>query len=167
MGVTAFISIGSNLGAREEMCREAAVNLAALSEVTILKESSLYESLPWGRTDQGAFINSVVIIDTTFSAEELLVVLKKIEAMMGRVKADDVGADNRWGPRVIDLDILTFGDLVVDTEELTIPHKYLHERAFVLLPLAEIAPELRHPVSGKTVEEQLLECGDLRSVKKI
>jgi 2-amino-4-hydroxy-6-hydroxymethyldihydropteridine diphosphokinase len=140
------IGIGSNLGNRQENCREA-VRLLAENCVKVLRQSFLIETEPWGVEDQPRFINQAVEAETALSPEELLHLLKDIEKAMGR--KDSV----RWGPRIIDLDILFYDDLVLDTPELTIPHPLLQERDFVLLPLAEIVPGKVHPKLKKTVRE--------------
>ncbi len=142
----AYVGIGSNIGNRQANCREA-VRMLVENGLVVLRQSSLIETEPWGITDQPRFINMAVAVETDVAPEQLLVILKNIEKSMGRVEAV------RWGPRVIDLDILFYDDLILDTEGLVIPHPHLHERDFVLNPLAEIAPEKIHPLLNKTVEE--------------
>jgi 2-amino-4-hydroxy-6-hydroxymethyldihydropteridine diphosphokinase len=142
------IGIGSNLGDRHENCREA-VRQLGLRGVKVVKQSSMIETEPWGVADQPCFINMAVEAETDLAPERLFAVLKDIEAAMGRTAAV------RWGPRVIDLDILFYDEMVLETEELKIPHPLLHERDFVLLPLVEIAPEKVHPVLGKTIRDLL------------
>jgi 2-amino-4-hydroxy-6-hydroxymethyldihydropteridine diphosphokinase len=144
----AYIGIGSNVGDRRASCIEA-VGLLRQAGQTILKQSSLYETEPWGMKDQPRFINMAIEIQTDLPPTELLSLLKKIEIEMGRVHT------GRWGPRVIDLDILLYEDLVITGSELQIPHPVMHERAFVLKPLAEIAPEEIHPVLLKRIDELL------------
>ena len=139
------IGIGSNIGNRQENCREA-VGQLGLRGVKVVKESTMIETEPWGVADQPRFINMAVEAETAFMPSQLFVILKNIEKNMGRT--DEV----RWGPRVIDLDILFYDDIVLDTPDLKIPHPYLHERAFVLRPLSEIAPDKVHPVFRKTVK---------------
>jgi len=145
---TVYIGIGSNLGNREENCLKA---LRLISEKTgkVKKQSSMYETLPWGVKDQPKFINMAAEIETELGPSEFLIVLKKIEKETGRKET------TRWGPRTIDLDILYYDDLVLETPELSIPHPFLHEREFALRPLAEIAPDKIHPVLLKTVRELL------------
>jgi len=140
------IGIGSNIGNRQENCREA-VRQLGLRGVKVVKQSSMIETEPWGVADQPRFINMAVEAETDLAPENLLTALKDIEAAMGRTDAV------RWGPRVIDLDILFYDDLVVDTAELKIPHPYLHERMFVLGPLSDIVPDKVYPALGKTVKE--------------
>jgi 2-amino-4-hydroxy-6-hydroxymethyldihydropteridine diphosphokinase len=140
------IGIGSNIGNRQENCREAVRQLASRG-VKVVKQSSMIETEPWGVAEQPRFINMAVEAETDLAPDRLFAILKDIEMQMGRIDAV------RWGPRIIDLDILFYDDLVVDTAELKIPHPHLHERDFVLIPLAEIAPEKIHPALGKTVKE--------------
>ena len=141
-----YIGIGSNLGNRHENCVHA-IELLEERGVTVQKRSALYETEPWGVTDQPRFINMVVQIETTLEPEELLKLLKGIEQEIGRQDSF------RWGPRLIDLDILFFNDLVLEEENLKIPHPFLHEREFVLRPLNEIAPDVIHPLFHKSIDE--------------
>ncbi|TAL29108.1 MAG: 2-amino-4-hydroxy-6-hydroxymethyldihydropteridine diphosphokinase [Nitrospirae bacterium] len=143
---TIFIGIGSNLGNREDNCRKA-INLLKENGIAVKKQSSTYETEPWGVKEQPKFINMAIEAETNKKPEDLLGILKNIENQMGRTKSV------KWGRRVIDLDILLYDDLIVETPHLEIPHPFMHEREFVLRPLAEIAPDKRHPVTGKTVRE--------------
>ncbi len=140
-----FIGIGSNAGDRAGNCSSALDRISEVAGTEVVRVSSLYETEPWGMTDQPGFINAVAEIETTLSPERFLVSLKSIETLMGRVVTE------KWGPRLIDLDILFYDDLILEGQDLCIPHRHLHERAFVLVPLSEIAPELIHPVLGKSV----------------
>ena len=142
----AYISIGSNLGDREENCRQA-IKLIEKNGIAVRKQSRMYETEPWGIKDQPKFINMAIEVETDKKPEEFLRVLKEIEKEIGRTET------TKWGPRIIDLDILFYNDLILKTEDLEIPHPLLHERAFVLKPLCEIAPDKKHPVNGKTVKE--------------
>ncbi|MCL5022306.1 MAG: 2-amino-4-hydroxy-6-hydroxymethyldihydropteridine diphosphokinase [Nitrospirae bacterium] len=146
------IGIGSNLGDREKNCL-AALRLLFENGIVIAKHSSLYETEPWGEKNQPNFMNMVVEAGTELQPLRLLETLKEIEQKIGRKET------YRWGPRVIDLDILFYDDLVLDTPGLRIPHPLLQEREFVLRPLAEIAPDKVHPVLNKTVRELLSEIG--------
>jgi 2-amino-4-hydroxy-6-hydroxymethyldihydropteridine diphosphokinase len=146
----AYIGIGSNLGNRRYHCLKA-VELLEQNGQTVSKISSLYETDPWGVTDQPRFINMAVEIETELLPKELLDLLKRIEKRMGR------GKTVRWGPRVIDLDILFYDDLTVNDSDLVIPHPLMQTRAFVLEPLAEIAPGKVHPVLRRNVATLLRE----------
>lgn len=143
------IGIGSNLGERQDNCLKS---LEFLREkgLTIQKVSSFYETEPWGVEDQPKFINLAIEAETNFSPDELLFILKDIENRIGRTKT------LKWGPRIIDLDILFYGDEIINTEEIQIPHPLLHQRDFVLNPLDEISPDKVHPVLKKTIR-QLME----------
>lgn len=141
-----YISIGSNLGDREENCKQA-LRLLQGSGILIKKQSLMYETEPWGVKDQPKFINMAIEVETDKKPEELLRILKEIEKEVGRKETV------KWGPRVIDLDILFYDNLILKTKNLEIPHPLLHERDFVLKPLCEIAPDKKHPVTGKTVKE--------------
>jgi 2-amino-4-hydroxy-6-hydroxymethyldihydropteridine diphosphokinase len=141
-----YIGIGSNLGNREHNCRRA-IELLGQRGVRVRKRSSLYETEPWGVKDQPRFLNMVIEIETELNPQELLEVLKNAETEVGRQKTFT------WGPRIIDLDILFYNDLIVNEDNLKIPHPFMHERDFVLRPLVEIAPELRHPLLKMSVRE--------------
>ena len=151
-----YLALGTNLGDRPANLRAA---IAALPPgVTVLANSPIYETPPWGVTDQPAFLNMVIKGETHLSPQRLLKHLKHLETRLGRVPSI------RYGPRKIDLDLLFYDDILLNTPELTIPHPRLHERAFVLVPLADLAPELVHPVLGKTVRQLLAEV-DTTGVK--
>lgn len=156
-----FISIGSNLGDRAANCKDAVRRLASDNRVRVVRESALYETEPWGVVDQGPFINSAIEIETGITPRSLFELLKSIEAAMGRTRGE------RWGPRVIDLDILLCDGLKIDEEGLKVPHPSIAERAFVLVPLNEIAPGLVHPVLGRTVSELLRELPDKSGVTRL
>ena len=135
----AYIGVGSNLGNREKNCYRA-IELLEKRSIVVKKKSSLYETEPWGEQDQPQFINMVLEVETEIEPYELLRALKAIEKEMGREKTSE------WGPRIIDLDILLFDSLFLRENSLQIPHPLMHERAFVLKPLCEIAPEKIHPL---------------------
>lgn len=145
-----YISLGSNLGDKEKNLEDAIEFMRGLSFTDVISVSPFYLTEPQGVKEQPYFLNAVVKLETSFSPEELLGKLKKIEEAMGRRKT------YRWGPRIIDLDIVFYDDIVVEDEKLVIPHPELRKRWFVLKPLNDIEPELKHPVIGKTVN-QLLE----------
>ena len=144
---TVFIALGSNLGDRAENLRQARIHLNRTVRITA--ESSIVETPPWGYTDQPDFLNQVVRGKTTASPQALIHVMKSVEKEIGRTP------NFRYGPRLIDLDLLYYADLVLETPGLTVPHPRLQERDFVLRPLAEIAPDWMHPVLGKTSQEML------------
>lgn len=131
------IALGANLGDRVKALREAARRIAALPGTSLVARSAIYETPPWGKTDQAAFANAVIAIRTGIEPEALLEECLAIEAAMGRVRRE------RWGPRLIDIDLLTHGEISMKTDRLTLPHPAMAERAFVLVPLLEIAPEFR------------------------
>jgi 2-amino-4-hydroxy-6-hydroxymethyldihydropteridine diphosphokinase len=152
-----FLALGTNLGNRPGNLRAA---IAALPPVvTVLERSPVYETPPWGVTDQPAFLNMVIKGKTRQEPKELLDHLKLLETQLGRLPSI------RYGPRKIDIDLLFYDDILLNTPELTLPHPHLHERAFVLVPLADLAPELVHPVLGKTVRQLLAEV-DTTGVKQ-
>ena len=142
-----YLSLGSNLGDRQANLRNAIARLAGLGQV--LAESSLYETEPVEFTQQPWFLNCVVALETEKMPKQLLGAILGIEQEMGRRRQ----TNKPKGPRTVDIDILLFGSSVIDTQSLTVPHPALHERRFVLEPLAEIAPEVRHPVFKRTIRE--------------
>ncbi len=142
-----YIGIGSNMGDRLANCRRAVEAIASAKENRILRCSPFYETEPVGKKDQEWFINGVIAMETAVAPRGLLEFLLDIEKGMGRVRKE------KWGPRVIDLDILLFGDEVIDEDDLEVPHPRIAERLFVLAPLSDIAPNLRHPVWNQTVSQ--------------
>ena len=144
--VRAYVGLGANLGDATATIDAALRALDALPGSSVLRHSARYRTPAWGRTDQPDFINAVAAVRTTLAPQALLDGLLAIERRFGRERA---ATDARWGPRVLDLDLLLHGDAVLDTPGLTLPHPRLHERAFVLVPLAEIAPALLVPGAGR------------------
>ena len=147
---TAFISIGSNIGNAVENCQKGLSRLKETRGIQLKKISKFYKTEPVDYKDQAWFINAVVMINTSFEPVELFNILKSIEKQAGRT-IDDV----RFGPRVLDLDIIFFDDLVMETPQLDIPHPRMHDRRFVLRPLCDITPNLVHPVLKKNMRNLL------------
>lgn len=156
MSQRVLLSLGTNLGDRLASLKAARAGLAPAVRLT--GESRIYETAPWGFTDQPAFLNQVLEGQTDLQPLDLLDALKGLEARLGRK------ATFRYGPRQIDLDILFYDDLTLNDPRLVIPHPHLAERAFVLVPLADLAPGLRHPVLGLTIRELLAKV-DRRGVQ--
>lgn len=157
MTVRAGLGLGSNLGDRAEQITAAQSLIDALPGTHVRLTSRLYTSAPWGVTDQPEFLNSAALIDTELDPFSLLSALKQIEARLGRVES------KRWGPRAIDIDILFYGRLELNLERLTLPHASLFDRAFVLVPLAELGPELS--IKGQNIKRAAAEHPDSGSIK--
>ncbi|MBU2156157.1 MAG: 2-amino-4-hydroxy-6-hydroxymethyldihydropteridine diphosphokinase [Gammaproteobacteria bacterium] len=147
-----YIGLGSNLAAPLEQLRSALAALAALPQTDLIAQSSFYSSDPLGPADQPRYVNAVAALDTELSPLALLDALQTIELEQGRTRKAE-----RWGPRTLDLDILLFGERQLDEPRLTVPHYHMHARAFVLYPLAEIAPTLNLP-EGRPLRELLAAC---------
>ncbi len=145
---TAFLCLGSNLGDRLVALNRALELLPP--EASLIRSSSIYETEPWGFTDQPAFLNQVIEVETESTPLQLMKYLKKIEKKIGRTPSF------RYGPRAIDMDILFYDDIILNTPRLHIPHPRLSERAFALVPLAEIAPNAVHPELGMKVTDLLV-----------
>ena len=145
----AFVGLGSNLGERETLIRLALDDLARFPGTRLVRASSLYDTEPVGEVEQPNFLNAVAQLDTELTARQLLWNLQLVERRLGRVRTQ------RWGPRTMDLDLLLFGDLVLDEPDLRLPHPELVRRAFVLVPLVELDPMLVHPVTGQTLIQHL------------
>jgi len=141
----ACIGLGANLGDAAQTLRDAFQAMAALPRTALLARSQLYSTPAWGNEDQPAFVNAAAVLETALDAPALLEALLEIERRFGRVRDPAV----HWGPRALDLDVLLFGEAVIDLPQLQVPHPYLHVRAFALLPLAEIAPEALIPGHGR------------------
>ena len=142
--VRACIGLGANLGDAADTLRRAFDALAACDGIEVLRTSRLYRTPAWGREDQPEFINAVALVDTTLAPRALLERLLAVESAFGRQRAEG----ERWGPRTLDLDLLLYGDAVVDEPGLHVPHPHLHERAFALVPLLDVLPEARIPGYG-------------------
>jgi 2-amino-4-hydroxy-6-hydroxymethyldihydropteridine diphosphokinase len=158
MAVTVYIGIGSNRGDRKSNCRNAIECLEDAGRV--IRVSSLYYTEPVGYKEQEDFINAVAAVETDRSPSELLALCHVIENKLGRTRTV------RWGPRTVDLDVLLYGDLVMNQPDLVIPHPLMATRKFVLAPLAEIAPGVVHPVLHKTARQLLRELRNSHTVMK-
>lgn len=155
----AYLLIGGNMGNRQQNLGRAVDLLNALGAVNA--RSGLYETEAWGKTDQPVFLNQAILLETTLPARELLRAVLSIEEKMGRKRAE------KYGPRIIDIDILFYNREIVKEEGLTIPHPEVQNRRFALEPLREIAAEWEHPVLKKTIRQLLKECPDKLAVKKL
>jgi 2-amino-4-hydroxy-6-hydroxymethyldihydropteridine diphosphokinase len=153
----ACIGLGANLGDAAQTLRDAFQALAALPHTTLRARSQLYGTPAWGNVDQPPFVNAAAVLDTALAAPVLLEALLAIERDFGRVREPGL----HWGPRTLDLDVLLYGEEVIDLPQLKVPHPYLHERAFALLPLAEIAGEALIPGHGRVrnAAMQVEACG--------
>lgn len=149
--MNAYLCLGANLEQPREQIHKACLELAALPGIRIQRASSLAKTRPWGKTDQPDFHNQVLEIETNLPPLELLEAALEIEQKLGRVRKE------KWGPRLIDIDILLYGDLVINTDKLTVPHPEMHRRLFALRLLAELAPYLEHPVLHKNIETLIQE----------
>ena len=139
------VGLGANLGDRMATLREAASRVASLPGVEVVARSRVYQTAPVGLTDQPAFLNAAIYVECTISPEALLDTLLAIERVLGRDRSADA---MRWGPRVIDLDVLWIEGLTIQSERLVVPHPRLHERAFALIPLLEVAPDAPYAVGA-------------------
>jgi len=154
---TIYLALGTNLGDRAANLRAAITGLAP--DVQVLARSSVYETPPWGYTDQPSFLNMVLRAETSLDPHALLAYVKALETRLGRE------ASFRYGPRKIDIDILFYDDRLLNQPVLQIPHPRLHERAFVLVPLAELAPDLVHPLLKERIQD-LLSHVDAKVIQK-
>lgn len=149
-----YLLLGSNLGDREKLLAEAIERIIQRCG-NITQMSSIYESEPWGFDNNNDFLNQVVVIETKLSPHQLLSVILEIEQELGRKRSK-----GKMVSRIIDIDILFYGEHIVDTHDLKIPHPSIQERRFTLIPLLEISPEMKHPVLRKTMRQLLKECPD-------
>ena len=162
-GECAYVALGANLGDRAATFSAVIEAFEREPDVRLLSASNVYETPPLGPAGQDPYLNAVVSLHVWLSPAALLARLLAIETRLGR----DRGPDSvRWGPRAIDLDLLFFGDRCMEAAELTLPHPRAHERAFVLVPLADIAPDLRHPILGRTVSELVTQQPDTDEVER-
>lgn len=132
----AVLALGANMGNPAQQLERAIEAIAAHPEISLLKQSTVIVTPPWGKTDQAEFHNAAVLVETTLKPSDLLDFCLATEAEIGRVRVE------KWGPRVIDIDVIAYDDLVLESKRLTLPHPYAHERDFVLVPVREIAPEI-------------------------
>ena len=155
-----YLLLGSNIGNCEKHLETATINIEK-NIGKIIKKSSLYKTAAWGNINQQDFVNQVILVESTFCAEEIILFIFKIEAAMGRVRTIKNAA------REIDIDILFFNNEIINSKNLTIPHKEIQNRLFVLVPLMEIAPKLKHPLFKKDISTLVLLCKDELNVQKI
>lgn len=156
---TVYLLMGSNLGDRElnlKLCIQALSGIGKTMAV-----SSVYETKAWGNTEQPDYFNQAIAMQTGETPDNLLLNILGIERQLGRVR------EEKWGSRIIDIDILLFGSSIVESDKLKVPHPFLPDRRFALTPLAEIAPEIIHPLLDKSIKVLLAECADELQVKKI
>lgn len=155
----AYLLIGGNLGNRTENLNTA-INHLNSKTGKVVKASEIYETAAWGKEDQPAFLNQALLLETILSPKDLMIEIMEIEQHMGRIR------DIKYGPRIIDIDILLFNDQIIDDIDLSIPHPQLPYRKFALIPLSELDPTLIHPVTGKTIIEMNEKCIDRLAVNK-
>lgn len=153
MSTITYLSLGGNLGNTIEIFQNS-MEILTKKVGKITQISSLYQTAAWGPIPQNDFINQVIEVETKLSAPKLMDILLEIELQQGRVRQE------RWGPRTLDLDIIFFGEQLISTENLEIPHPRMEDRKFVLIPMVEINPNLIHPISRKSIRQILLECKD-------
>jgi len=159
---TAYLALGANLGDRLATFRQTRAALDGQPHIEVTAASALFETEPvGGPAGQGFYLNAVLEIATTLPARELLDVCQTIEEQFGRRR------EERWGPRTLDIDLLLYGDIVSDDPDLTLPHPRLHLRRFVLVPLCELAPDLRHPRLGQTIRELYARLDDSAEVRRL
>jgi 2-amino-4-hydroxy-6-hydroxymethyldihydropteridine diphosphokinase len=158
--INVFLLLGSNLGDRRHFL-QLAIEYIEKDIAPVVKASSIYETQSWGKTDEPDYFNQVISLQTNLPAKNLLEKILYIENTLGRMRKE------KWGSRKIDIDILFYGDAVINEENLQIPHPELHKRRFTLEPLAEIAPDLMHPLLNKSVLQLKSELKDSLIVKKL
>jgi 2-amino-4-hydroxy-6-hydroxymethyldihydropteridine diphosphokinase len=152
--------LGTNIGDKLDNLERARLELT--SEIgEIVTESAIYQTEPWGLKEQEAFLNQVIVVETLLRPMRIIENIWTIEKRMGRNKIE------HWGPRIIDIDILFYGELIYEADDLKIPHPMLHERKFTLVPLVEIMPKFNHPLLGKSMRQLLEDSTDSSAVNKI
>lgn len=158
--MTVYLGLGSNLGDRFANIQEAVNRLSRSSGIAVTRVSAVYETTPVGGPDQPDYLNAAIALETSLEADRLLDICIETEQKMGRVRGE------RWSARIIDIDILLFGGSHIKTDSLTVPHPRMLERGFVLVPLADIAPDVVHPLKKLTVNELVREC-DVSGIVKL
>ena len=158
--INVFLLLGSNLGNRELQLKKAIIGIEKQIG-TIIKSSSIYETAAWGKTDTPSYLHQVILLQTALPASTVLEKILNIELDLGRVR------EEKWGSRIIDIDILFYGDMIIKEQNLQIPHPELHNRRFTIEPLAEIAPDWIHPVLNKSILTIKNELVDTLDVKKL
>jgi 2-amino-4-hydroxy-6-hydroxymethyldihydropteridine diphosphokinase len=148
-----FLLIGGNMGDRLQNLHQA-ISLLSAACGPVIQQSAVYETAAWGKTDQAAFLNQALLLTTELSAQELITTVLLVEEQMGRHRTE------RFGPRVIDIDIMFYNEDIINEPHLTVPHPQMQNRRFALIPLNDLAPLFVHPVLKKTLKELLLECKD-------
>jgi 2-amino-4-hydroxy-6-hydroxymethyldihydropteridine diphosphokinase len=156
-----YLGIGTNLGDREKNLRDSIVKIEKHIG-RVLRSSPVYETAPWGFDAENDFLNIVAEVETSLSPDEIMKQILMIESTLGRDRDQD-----RYSSRVIDIDILLYDDLVIDQKGLKVPHRLMHERRFVLVPLCEIAPDIIHPVLKKSISSLLTACRDRSKIIKL
>lgn len=155
-----FLGLGSNVGDRLKYIEDAIARISGLEGVALVKKASVYETEPWGVKDQDYFLNTAVEIDTQLSAEDTHKAIKSVEEELGRENRE------KWTSREIDIDLLFYGNEIIDSENLKVPHREIENRKFVLIPLAELDQDIIHPVLNKPISVLLRETGDHLEVLK-
>ena len=154
-----YVQLGSNLGDRENFIYNAVKQISDLVG-GVIKQSKIYESAPWRVEGQGNYLNQIIQLTTSLSANETILALLNIENDLGRVRVE------KWGERLIDIDIIFFNNEIIETPDLCVPHKHMHQRNFVLVPLNEIASDFIHPKYNKSVFQLLKESNDNEKVEE-
>jgi len=160
-GIICFLGVGSNKGETVGNCIVAERYISEIDGVVVLRHSSLYRTQPVGFEEQEWFVNGIIEVRTTLRPHSLLNAVLGVEDTMGRVR------EEKWGPRIIDIDILLYGQAIIDEEDLIIPHPRFHTRRFVLVPLSEIAPHAVHPVFGISVRGLMDRAEDTNTVERL